>query len=49
MPRFIEHYRKGELPLERLRTGHLGLNGINEGFENLASGEAIRQILKPHG
>lgn len=49
MPRFIEHYRKGELPVERLRTGYLGLDGINEGFENLASGEAIRQILKPHG
>lgn len=49
MPRFIEHYRKGELPVERLRTGFLGLDGINEGFENLASGEAIRQILKPHG
>jgi len=49
MPRFIEHYRNGELPVERLRTGFLGLDGINEGFENLASGEAIRQILKPHG
>lgn len=49
MPRFIDHYRKGELPVERLRTGFLGLDGINEGFENLASGEAIRQILKPHG
>lgn len=49
MPRFIDHYRKGELPVERLRTGYLGLDGINEGFENLASGDAIRQILKPHG
>lgn len=49
MPRFIDHYRKGQLPVERLLTGYLGLDGINEGFENLASGEAIRQILKPHG
>lgn len=49
MPKFIDHYREGRLPLDKLRTGTLGLEGINEGFENLASGDAIRQILKPHG
>ncbi len=49
IPRFIEHYRAGKLPLERLRTGELPLESINAGFDNLADGTAIRQILKPHG
>jgi len=49
MPRFVDYYRDGKLPVDRLRTGELGLEGINEGFENLATGAAIRQILKPHG
>ncbi len=49
MPRFVEYYREGKLPVDKLRTGELGLEGINQGFENLATGVAIRQILKPHG
>jgi alcohol dehydrogenase len=49
MPRFVDYYRNGKLPVDKLRTGELGLSGINEGFENLATGAAIRQILKPHG
>ncbi|MCK5778457.1 MAG: zinc-dependent alcohol dehydrogenase family protein [Rhodospirillales bacterium] len=49
MPRFVDYYRDGKLPVDKLRTGELGLDGINEGFENLAAGTAIRQILKPHG
>ncbi len=49
IPRFVEHYREGRLPLDKLRTGELPLDLINEGFDNLADGNAIRQILKPHG
>lgn len=49
MPRFVDFYRDGKLPLERLRTGTLGLDQINLGFERLADGSAIRQILHPHG
>lgn len=49
MPKFVDYYREGKLPVDQLRTGELGLDGINEGFERLADGSAIRQILKPHG
>ena len=49
MPRFVDYYRAGKLPVDKLRTGELGLDEINAGFENLAAGTAIRQILKPHG
>ncbi len=49
MPRFVDYYRDGKLPVDRLRTGDLPLAEINAGFDRLADGSAIRQILKPHG
>jgi alcohol dehydrogenase len=48
VPRFLSLYRQGRLPVDRLRTGTLGLEDLNAGFDRLASGEAIRQILLPH-
>jgi Zn-dependent alcohol dehydrogenase len=45
IPRFVELHRAGRLPVERLLSGRLGLEGINEGFDRLASGEAIRQVV----
>jgi Zn-dependent alcohol dehydrogenase len=45
IPRFIELHRAGRLPVERLLSGRLGLENINEGFDRLASGEAIRQVV----
>lgn len=49
MPKFVDYYRAGKLPVDRLRTGELPLSEINEGFDRLSDGTAIRQILKPHG
>ncbi len=49
IPRFIEHYRHGRLPLAKLLSGTLPLEDINEGFDRLAAGDAVRQILAPHG
>jgi alcohol dehydrogenase len=47
IPRFIELYRQGKLPVDRLRSGRIGLDEINEGFDRLADGAAVRQILVP--
>ena len=49
MPKFVDYYRDGKLPLDMLRTGELPLDDINLGFDRLSDGSAIRQILKPHG
>jgi alcohol dehydrogenase len=49
MPKFVDFYRQGKLPVDKLRTGELPLSEINEGFDRLADGSAVRQILKPHG
>jgi alcohol dehydrogenase len=47
IPRYIGLWQAGQLPVEKLHTGSLPLSKINEAFERLASGEAIRQILLP--
>ncbi len=45
LPRFIDLHRAGSLPVERLLTHRLSLDEINEGFDRLASGEAVRQAV----
>ncbi len=45
LPRFIALYRAGLLPVDRLLTHRLGLEELNEGFDRLARGEAIRQVV----
>lgn len=45
IPRFAAMMRQGKLPIERLLTHRLKLSQINEGFERLAAGEAIRQVI----
>lgn len=45
IPRFIDLYRAGKLPVDRLLSHRLTLDEINEGFERLATGEAARQAI----
>jgi alcohol dehydrogenase len=45
IPRFIQLYRRGRLPVDRLMSGTLGLQEINEAFDRLHDGRTIRQIL----
>jgi Zn-dependent alcohol dehydrogenase len=45
IPRFIDHYRAGRLPVEQLLTHRLALEDINEGFDRLARAEAVRQVV----
>jgi alcohol dehydrogenase len=45
VPRFIELYRGGRLPVDRLLTHRLRLEELNEGFDRLARGEAVRQAV----
>lgn len=45
IPRFISLYRAGKLPVDRLLTDVLSLDDINEGFDRLDRGEAIRQVV----
>ncbi len=45
IPRYIELYRQGRLPVDRLMTGRLKLDEINEGFDLLHEGKAVRQVV----
>ena len=45
IPRYIALYRAGRLPVDRLLTNTLALDDINAGFDRLARGEAIRQVV----
>jgi alcohol dehydrogenase len=45
VPRFIALHRRGILPVERLVSGRLRLEEINEGFDRLHDGRAVRQIV----
>lgn len=45
VPRFVELYREGRLPVDRLLTRRIALDEINEGFDRLARGEAVRQAV----
>ncbi|WP_353218806.1 zinc-dependent alcohol dehydrogenase family protein [Salinisphaera sp. S4-8] len=45
IPEYIALYQAGRLPVDRLLTHRLTLDEINVGFERLAAGEAIRQVI----
>jgi Zn-dependent alcohol dehydrogenase len=45
LPRFIALYRAGLLPIDRLLTHRLRLSELNEGFDRMARGEAVRQVV----
>jgi len=47
IPRYIELYRQGRLPVDKLINRSIGFGEINDGFDRLADGLAIRQILEP--
>jgi len=46
IPRFIDLYQRGRLPVDRLWTSSSPLDGINEGFDALHEGRTIRHILQ---
>lgn len=46
IPLFLDLYKRGKLPVDKLLTHRLKLEEINEGFERLAAGKAIRQIVE---
>ncbi len=45
VPAFIELYKQGRLPIDRLKSGTLPLEDINAGFDRLADVAAVRQIV----
>ena len=46
LPRLLELYRAGKLPLERLISREVSLAQINEAFDALAAGRVVRQVVR---
>jgi alcohol dehydrogenase len=46
IPRYIEWFQAGLLPVNQLLSGSLPLFDINRGFDVLAAGEALRQTVR---
>lgn len=49
VPRYVDMYLKGRLPVDRLRSEHISFDQLNHAFDQLNSGAVVRQILLPHG
>ena len=45
IPHYIELYKRGRLPVDRLMSGVLSIDELNEGFDRLHDGHAIRQVV----
>jgi len=48
IPRFIALYQRGKLPVQKLLSGNISFADINQGFDRLADGAVLRQVLRPH-
>ncbi|NMN58057.1 alcohol dehydrogenase [Xanthobacter sp. SG618] len=45
VPRYIELYKAGRLPVDRLMSGRIPLEDINEGFDRLHDGSVVRLVV----
>lgn len=45
VPRYAAMYKAGKLPVDLLLTHRLRLEDVNEGFDRLARGDAVRQVI----
>lgn len=45
IPKYAQMWREGRLPVERLISSRIGLDDINRGMDELADGNAIRQVI----
>ena len=46
LPQLFGYWKQGSLPLERLISHRIRLDQINEGFDRLQDGSAVRQIIE---
>ena len=47
LPRYVDLYMDGKLPLDKLVTHHFKLEEISKAIEALKKGEAIKAVIIP--
>jgi alcohol dehydrogenase len=45
IPAFIQLYRQGRMPVNKLVTRTLKLDQINEAFDDLSDAKGVRQVI----
>jgi alcohol dehydrogenase len=45
LPRYVALYQAGRLPVNKLVSARLKLDDINEAFDCLSEGKAVRQVV----
>ena len=45
IPRYMGLFRDGKLPIDRLTSHQIGLEDLNEGFDRMAEGSVVRQVM----
>jgi alcohol dehydrogenase len=45
VPRFVDLFQAGRLPVDRLLSERISLEEINPALDRLARGESIRQVI----
>jgi len=45
IPVYIDLYKQGKLPVDRLMSDRIALEDINAAFDRLAAGETVRQVI----
>ncbi len=45
IPRYVDLFRRGKLPIDRLMGARIRLDEINAGFDRLATGHSLRDIV----
>jgi alcohol dehydrogenase len=46
IPRLVDLVLSGALPIQKLRTDVIGFDDLNAGFDKLADGDGVRQVLR---
>lgn len=46
IPRYVALFREGRLPVDRLLSGTIALEGINAAFDDLAEGRTVRTVVR---
>ena len=49
IPRYLQMYKDGKLKVDRLKSGTMSFDELNENLDLLDRGAVLRQILRPHG
>jgi alcohol dehydrogenase len=47
IPRYLDLFRAGRLPVDQLRTATLPLDEVNEAFDRMVSGQSVRDVVDP--